>query len=72
MSQPEQAHNQWQQDGGNAEVSAMSEPRRITQQHREEFWRRCGWSPGLPEAERRHIEELWDDEAIDTAELFGW
>ncbi|MEV2219075.1 hypothetical protein AB0E01_04265 [Nocardia vinacea] len=50
----------------------MSEPRRITREHREEFWRRCGWSPGLPESERRRIEELWDDESIDTAELFGW
>jgi hypothetical protein len=72
MSRRGQAHNRWQQDGGNAEVSAMSEPRRITQEYREEFWRRCGWLPDLPEAERRHIEELWDDESIDMAELFGW
>ncbi|WP_433758830.1 hypothetical protein [Nocardia sp. CA-135398] len=50
----------------------MSEPRRITQEYREEFWRRCGWSPDLSEVERRHIEELWDDESIDMAELFGW
>ncbi|WP_433682601.1 hypothetical protein [Nocardia sp. CA-119907] len=50
----------------------MSEPRRITPEHREDFWRRCGWSPELPEAERRHIEEVWDDESIDLAELFGW
>ncbi|MFI7668854.1 hypothetical protein [Nocardia sp. NPDC049526] len=50
----------------------MSEPRRTTQEQREAFWQSCGWSPGLPEAERRHIEELWDDESIDMAELFGW
>ncbi|WP_433198947.1 hypothetical protein ACQP1G_05395 [Nocardia sp. CA-107356] len=50
----------------------MSEPRRITQQHREDFWRSCGWSPDLPAAERRTIEELWDDNSIDLAEVFGW
>lgn len=55
-----------------AGVVRMSEPRRITQEHREDFWRRCGWSPELPEAERRTIEDVWDDESIDLAELFGW
>ncbi|MFD0366085.1 hypothetical protein ACFQZZ_32005 [Nocardia sp. GCM10030253] len=50
----------------------MSELRRMTQEHRECFWRRCGWSPGLSESERQAIETRWDDESIEMAELFGW
>ncbi|MEV6556006.1 hypothetical protein AB0M22_09835 [Nocardia sp. NPDC051756] len=50
----------------------MDKPKPFTQEHREEFWRRCGWSPELPEAERAAIERQWDDDAIDLAELFGW
>ncbi|BAD59881.1 hypothetical protein NFA_50290 [Nocardia farcinica IFM 10152] len=50
----------------------VSEPMRMTDEHRENFWRRCGWSPELPESERMRIEQRWDDESIDLAELFGW
>ncbi|WP_157101149.1 hypothetical protein [Nocardia shimofusensis] len=50
----------------------MSEPWRMSDGHRENFWRRCGWSPELPDAERERIERRWDDESIDLAELFGW
>lgn len=50
----------------------MNEPRRMTDEHREAFWRRCGWRPDLPEPERRAIEQRWDDESIDLAELLGW
>ncbi|MFQ6392439.1 hypothetical protein ACLMAJ_03185 [Nocardia sp. KC 131] len=52
--------------------TVMSEPRRLTQDQREDFWRRCGWSPELPTPERLTIETRWDDESIDMAELFGW
>ncbi|WP_169811134.1 hypothetical protein [Nocardia amamiensis] len=50
----------------------MCEPRPLSQDHREEFWRRCGWSPELPDRERDEIESAWDDESIIAAELFGW
>ncbi|MEV0297181.1 hypothetical protein [Nocardia sp. NPDC050710] len=50
----------------------MSEPRRMSEEHREAFWRRCGWAPELPEEQRRAIERQWDDESIEMAELFGW
>jgi len=45
---------------------------RMSDEHRERFWRRCGWSPELTDAERQGIERRWDDESIDLAELFGW
>ncbi len=69
MSPPEQAHN-WVRTVG--EVQPMDKPRPFTQEHREDFWRRCGWSPELPVAERDAIERAWDDDSIDMAELFGW
>ncbi|MBF6355578.1 hypothetical protein IU449_13660 [Nocardia higoensis] len=50
----------------------MSEPWRMSEGRREDFWRRCGWSPELPDAERECIERRWDDESIELAELFGW
>ncbi|MEU2252727.1 hypothetical protein [Nocardia xishanensis] len=50
----------------------MTEPLRMTQEHREAFWRRCGWSPEQPETQRRAIEQRWGDEWIDLAELLGW
>ncbi|WP_405160582.1 hypothetical protein OG203_29835 [Nocardia sp. NBC_01499] len=50
----------------------MDKPRPFSQEHREDFWRRCGWSPDLPDAEREAIERAWDDDSIDMAELFGW
>ncbi|MEV6430975.1 hypothetical protein [Nocardia sp. NPDC051463] len=50
----------------------MSEQRWLTQEQREDFWRRCGWSPTLPELDRLIIENRWDDESIDMAALFGW
>ncbi|MCM6777377.1 hypothetical protein NDR87_28210 [Nocardia sp. CDC159] len=50
----------------------MDKPRPLSDEHREEFWRRMGWSEDLPESERRAIEERWDDESIELAEIFGW
>ncbi|MEU0873653.1 hypothetical protein [Nocardia brasiliensis] len=50
----------------------MEKPRPLSQEHREDFWRRCGWVPELPEGERVAIERAWDDESIEMAELFGW
>lgn len=50
----------------------MDKPRPLSQEYREDFWRRCGWVPELPERERVAIEHRWDDESIELAELFGW
>ncbi|WP_199742660.1 hypothetical protein [Nocardia stercoris] len=50
----------------------MTHERPLDDNHRETFWRRCGWSPDLPELERRQLESRWDDESIDQAEIFGW
>lgn len=50
----------------------MSEPGALSREHREAFWRRCGWSPELPEAQRVAIENDWDDDAIEAAETLGW
>ncbi|MFI5780999.1 hypothetical protein [Nocardia sp. NPDC051570] len=50
----------------------MSTPHPLSNEHREAFWRRMGWSEDLPEAQRRAIEDRWDDESIDIAEVFGW
>ncbi|MEU7215206.1 hypothetical protein [Nocardia iowensis] len=50
----------------------MDKPKPLSQEHREDFWRRCGWSPELPDTEREAIERAWDDESIEMAELFGW
>ncbi|MFC9893532.1 hypothetical protein ACFVMC_07545 [Nocardia sp. NPDC127579] len=50
----------------------MTEPMRMSDEHREEFWRRCGWAPDLPADQRHEIERRWDDQSIDLAELFGW
>ncbi|GCB59585.1 hypothetical protein HND25_26860 [Rhodococcus erythropolis] len=44
----------------------------LTQEQREAFWRRWGWSPDLPETERLAIEQKWDDLAIDLAEFHGF
>ncbi|MGV9413822.1 hypothetical protein ACWDOP_28325 [Nocardia sp. NPDC003693] len=44
----------------------------LTDERREAFWRRVGWSPDLPERERRSIELRWDDEYIEMAEVYGW
>ncbi|GAA5090100.1 hypothetical protein GCM10023319_42090 [Nocardia iowensis] len=70
MSPPEQAHNYGQQDRRRG--AAMDKPKPLSQEHREDFWRRCGWSPELPDTEREAIERAWDDESIEMAELFGW
>ncbi|MFI9510467.1 hypothetical protein [Nocardia sp. NPDC052566] len=50
----------------------MREPNALSREHREAFWRRCGWSPDLPDAQRRAIEQDWDDESIEQAEALGW
>ncbi|WP_369635722.1 hypothetical protein [Nocardia sp. JMUB6875] len=44
----------------------------LSDEHREAFWRRSGWDPDLPTAEREAIERRWDDESIDLAEIFGF
>lgn len=44
----------------------------LTQEQREAFWRRWGWTPELPEAERLAIEQKWHDLAIDLAEFHGF
>ncbi|BAW10426.1 hypothetical protein [Nocardia seriolae] len=44
----------------------------LSDEHREAFWRRAGWDPLLPDAEREAIERRWDDESIDLAEIFGF
>ncbi|WP_225725579.1 MULTISPECIES: hypothetical protein [unclassified Nocardia] len=50
----------------------MREPNALSDEHREAFWRSCGWSPDLPEEQRRAIENDWDDESIEAAEALGW
>lgn len=50
----------------------MSTPHPLTDEHREAFWRRSGWHPLLPDAEREAIEGRWDDESIEMAEVFGF
>ncbi|WP_169814921.1 hypothetical protein [Nocardia crassostreae] len=44
----------------------------LSDERREAFWRRVGWAPDLPEPERAVIEQRWDDESIEMAEVFGW
>ncbi|MEV6100385.1 hypothetical protein ACFXPS_36260 [Nocardia sp. NPDC059091] len=50
----------------------MSTPHPLSDEHREAFWRRAGWDPYLPDAERAAIERRWDDESISMAEVFGF
>ncbi|WP_198407072.1 hypothetical protein [Nocardia terpenica] len=50
----------------------MSTPHPLSDEHREAFWRRVGWSPDLPVRQRLAIETRWDDESIEMAEIFGW
>ncbi|MEC3958636.1 hypothetical protein VMT65_36760 [Nocardia sp. CDC153] len=50
----------------------MTTPHPLSDEHREAFWRRSGWDPALPEAERELIEHRWDDESIAMAEVFGF
>ncbi|WP_306365158.1 hypothetical protein [Nocardia sp. CC227C] len=47
-------------------------PLPLSDEHRESFWRRSGWTPTLPERDREAIEQRWDDESIEIAEVFGW
>ena len=44
----------------------------LTQEERESFWRRWGWSPELPETERLAIEQEWHDTAIELAKFHGF
>jgi len=44
----------------------------LTQEQREAFWRRWGWTPELPEAERLAIEQKWHDTAIEEIEAYGF
>ena len=44
----------------------------MTQERREAFWRAQGWGPDLSEAERRKIEQEWDDASIEYAESLGY
>lgn len=44
----------------------------LSDERREAFWRRVGWTPDLPEHERKRIEQRWDDEYIEMAEVHGW
>ncbi|GAA5107943.1 MULTISPECIES: hypothetical protein [Nocardia] len=50
----------------------MSDTPELTREQREEFWRRRGWRPDLPEEQRLAIEREWDDEAIELAEFHGF
>ncbi|WP_169812628.1 hypothetical protein [Nocardia acidivorans] len=47
-------------------------PALLSTERREAFWRRSGWRPDLTARERERIEERWDDESIDMAEIFGF
>ncbi|MFD4785161.1 hypothetical protein ACFWNH_29500 [Rhodococcus qingshengii] len=44
----------------------------LTQEQREAFWRRRGWTPELPDSARATIEREWDDLAIEEAEAHGF
>lgn len=44
----------------------------MTQQRREAFWRTFGWSPDLPEDQRKKIEDYWSDPEIEEAEALGF
>ncbi|MFQ6397632.1 hypothetical protein ACLMAJ_29830 [Nocardia sp. KC 131] len=51
----------------------MSDPvPELTSVERQEFWRTMGWSPELPQQDRRLIEERWTDEAIHMAKFYGF
>ncbi|MGW0025450.1 MULTISPECIES: hypothetical protein [Rhodococcus] len=50
----------------------MSNEEPMTQERREAFWRTFGWSPDLPEAERKQIEDRWTDPKIEEAEALGF
>lgn len=47
----------------------MDEP--MTQERREKFWRKYGWSPELPENQRKAIEARFPDWGIEEAEALG-
>ncbi|RQO52736.1 hypothetical protein DBV08_00080 [Rhodococcus sp. KBW08] len=51
---------------------ATNEIPTLTQEEREAFWRRWGWSPELPENERLAIEQEWHDTAIELAKFHGF
>ena len=44
----------------------------MTQQRREAFWRQYGWSPELPEDQRKKIEQRFTDPKIEEAEALGF
>ena len=44
----------------------------LTQEQREAFWRRRGWTPELSDNARAMIEQEWDDLAIEEAEAHGF
>lgn len=44
----------------------------ITQEQREEVWRRHGWRPDLSETERQQIEDHWTDQDIEMAQELGF
>ncbi|WP_193788709.1 hypothetical protein [Rhodococcus rhodochrous] len=50
----------------------MTNKEPMTQQRREAFWRTYGWTPDLPETERRTIEEYWTDTEIEEAQHLGF
>lgn len=54
------------------EPTAMTSKEPMTQQRREAFWRTYGWTPDLPETERRTIEEYWTDTEIKEAQHLGF
>ena len=44
----------------------------ISKEEREAFLRRRGWSPDLPEVQKKEIQDYWgDDDAIEYAIEFG-
>lgn len=51
---------------------ATNETPSLTQEEREAFWRRWGWSRDLPETERLAIEQEWHDTAIELAKFHGF
>ena len=51
----------------------MSNEPTLTPAQREAFWaRQEGWTPQMPEPQRRAIEQKWNDEAIKLAEFHGF
>ena len=44
----------------------------MTQEHREGFWRKYGWSPELPEDQRKAIEARYTDPKIEEAQALGF